>query len=332
MLDDRIISLAIAVMATIAVGGVAWVFVYPLLSGERRTEKRVQTVAGRRNTGASIAKAKAEAEAGKRRKAVQETLKELESKQKARKRPPLRVRIAQAGLKWSVKGYLAFSVGVAFVFTFFGLIFGAQPIVLLAIMIFSGVGIPYWMLGFLKKRRMKKFLQEFPNAVDVIVRGVKAGLPLGDCLRIVAGEVQEPVKTEFRHVVESQALGLPLADCVERMYDGMPLPEVNFFAIVISIQQKAGGNLSEALGNLAKVLRDRKKMQGKIQAMSQEAKASAAIIGALPVAVMILVFVTTPSYISLLWTERLGHIMLAGCAVWMLMGVLVMKKMINFKF
>ncbi len=332
MLNDQLVGIAIAVMAMLSVGGIAWVFVYPLLSGERRTEKRMKTVTARRNVNAAAA-VKAEAEAKSRRRQVQETLKELESKQKARKRPPLRIRISQAGLSWSVKGYFIFSAVMGFIFFVVGLIVATgTPLAWLAFLVVGAVGLPYWMLGFLKKRRMKKFLNEFPNAVDVIVRGVKAGLPLNDCLRIVAAEVQEPVKSEFRQVVESQALGLPVSDCVERMFDRMPLAEVNFFAIVIAIQQKAGGNLSEALSNLSKVLRDRKKMQGKIQAMSQEAKASAAIIGALPVVVMILVFLTTPSYMSLLWTEQIGRIMMAGCACWMLMGILVMKKMINFKF
>ncbi len=125
---------------------------------------------------------------------------------------------------------------------------------------------------------------------------------------------------------------MPLGEACGKLYERMPVPEANFFGIVIAIQQKAGGNLSEALGNLSRVLRDRKKMKAKIQAMSQEAKASAAIIGALPIAVMMLVYITSPQYISLLFTNSLGHIMLAGSAVWMAMGVLVMKKMINFDF
>jgi tight adherence protein B len=125
---------------------------------------------------------------------------------------------------------------------------------------------------------------------------------------------------------------MPLGDACGKLYENMPLPEANFFSIVVSIQQKAGGNLSEALGNLSRVLRDRKKMKAKIQAMSQEAKASAGIIGALPIAVMILVYITSPNYISLLWTEPLGRLMLAASALWMFCGVMVMKKMINFDF
>ncbi|MGH6742920.1 MAG: type II secretion system F family protein, partial [Bradyrhizobium sp.] len=142
----------------------------------------------------------------------------------------------------------------------------------------------------------------------------------------------EPVKSEFRMIVETQAVGMPLGEACQKLYGEMPVPEANFFGIVIAIQQKAGGNLAEALGNLSRVLRERKKMKAKIQAMSQEAKASASIIGALPIAVMTLVYVTSPQYISLLWTEPLGRVMLACSAFWMLTGVLVMKKMINFDF
>jgi tight adherence protein B len=115
------------------------------------------------------------------------------------------------------------------------------------------------------------------------------------------------------------------------MYDSMPTAEVNFFGIVMTIQQKTGGNLSEALGNLAGVLRDRKRLQGKIKAMSSEAKASAMIIGSLPPAVGTMVYLTTPAYISLLFTEKAGNLMLFGCAVWMGLGILVMRTMINFK-
>jgi tight adherence protein B len=149
---------------------------------------------------------------------------------------------------------------------------------------------------------------------------------------MITVDAPEPVKSQFRTIVETQAVGLPLGDACGKLYENMPVPEANFFGIVISIQQKAGGNLSEALGNLSRVLRDRKKMKAKIQAMSQEAKASASIIGALPIAVMTMVYITSPQYISLLFTEPLGHVMLACSAGWMLMGVMVMKKMINFDF
>jgi tight adherence protein B len=133
-------------------------------------------------------------------------------------------------------------------------------------------------------------------------------------------------------IAESQAIGIPLADASARLFEHIPLAEANFFGIVVAIQQKSGGSLSEALGNLSRVLRERRKMQAKIQAMSMEAKASAAIIAALPIAVMLLVYLTSPNYIELLWTTSLGRILLFCCGMWMLVGVFVMRRMINFDF
>jgi tight adherence protein B len=267
-----------------------------------------------------------------RREQVEATLKELEDRRKKSSSPPLSVRLTQAGLTWSKQQfYIVSAVFGALVFASAILLAaGLLPAALLAFA--AGFGLPRWALSYLKKRREAKFLNLFPDAIDVIVRGIKAGLPLGDSLRALATDAPEPILTEFRHILETQAVGVPLGEACGKLFERMPLPEANFFAIVISIQQKSGGNLSEALSNLSKVLRDRKKMKGKIKAMSTEAKASAAIIGALPVAVMSIVYVTSPDYITLLWTERLGQLMLAGSAVWMLMGILVMRKMINFDF
>ena len=164
------------------------------------------------------------------------------------------------------------------------------------------------------------------------MRGVKSGLPLIECLGIIAREAPQPISGEFTELVEQQRVGVPLAEAFERMMVRTPLPEVRFFSIVIAIQQQAGGNLSEALGNLSGVLRDRKRLQAKVRALSAEAKASAAVLGALPFIVMILVYITTPSYISLLWSTNFGQFLLAAAGCWMTCGVLVMRKMINFKY
>ena len=245
---------------------------------------------------------------------------------------PLNVQITQAGLSWS-KNRFMITAGVLGLLLFTIVLLGQFGILPALGMAFAGAfGLPLWMLKFLKKRRENKFLAAFPDAVDIIVRGIKAGLPLLDCLKMITIEAGEPVKSQFRTIVETQAIGIPLGEACAKLYEHMPVPEANFFGIVISIQQKAGGNLSEALGNLSRVLRDRKKMKAKIQAMSMEAKASAGIIGALPIAVMTLVWITSPQYISLLWTEPFGRLMLAASACWMSLGVLVMKKMINFDF
>jgi tight adherence protein B len=320
-------SLAMFFLAAFAVGGVAWVFIYPILSGERKTEQRMASVA-RTEPVARTARSQQKS----RRDVVEATLKEFEERHRKTKNLPLSVRIAQAGLNWSKRQFLLISAGVGVVM-FAVVFFSGAGLIAAATLAFAGAfGLPRWLLSYLKKRRETKFLNAFPDAVDIIVRGVKAGLPLLDCLKMITVESPEPVKSEFRAIVETQAIGMPLGDACIKLYDDMPLPEANFFGIVVAIQQRSGGNLAEALSNLSRVLRDRKKMKAKIQAMSQEAKASAAIIAALPVAVMILVYISSPQYISLLWTEPVGRVMLAGCAVWMTMGVLVMKKMINFDF
>jgi tight adherence protein B len=238
----------------------------------------------------------------------------------------------RAGLSWSPRRFLMTAGAMGLVVFLIAFSVGAGLLASLALAFAAGGGLPFWTLSFLKKRRENRFLEMFPDAVDVIVRGIKAGLPLLDSLKLIATEAEEPLRSEFRGIIETQAIGIPIGEACLKLYERMPLPEANFFSIVISIQQRAGGNLSEALGNLSKVLRDRKKMKAKIQAMSMEAKASAGIIGALPPAVMTLVYITSPQYISLLWTEPLGRMMLAACAVWMFIGIMVMRKMINFDF
>ncbi len=164
----------------------------------------------------------------------------------------------------------------------------------------------------MRSRRVKAFLNEFPNALDVIVRAVKSGLPLNDGIRLIATESAEPVRTEFRRIVEAQQVGLSIPEAAMRMGETMPCPEASFFGIVIQIQQQAGGNLSEALGNLSRVIRDRKKMKARVQALSMEAKASAIIIGALPFVVAFLVYLTSPTYIMPLFTTSTGNLIL-GC-------------------
>jgi tight adherence protein B len=321
-------SLAVFFLAAVAVGGVVWVFLYPILSGERQAEKRMETVARPE----PIVRTARGGQPRSRRDVVESTLKELEERNKQSKSRPLSIRIEQAGLKWSKQTFIMISAGIGLGLFMLALLIGPGLLPAVGVGFAGAFGVPRWLLAYLKKRREAKFLNAFPDAVDIIVRGVKAGLPLLDCMKMITVEAPEPLKAEFRAIVETQAIGMPLGEACAKLYERTPVPEANFFAIVISIQQKAGGNLSEALGNLSRVLRDRKKMKAKIQAMSQEAKASASIIGALPVAVMTLVYITSPQYMSLLFTNPLGHLMLAGSAVWMTMGVLVMKKMINFDF
>jgi tight adherence protein B len=324
----KIQALALAFLAATAIGGIAWVFIYPLLSGERKAENRR----------ASVAKAEPPAARGadktqrSRREQVESSLKELEARRQKESKIALSTRLMQAGLDWTTRKFMIVSGVLAAICFVIAILAGGGLLAAGGLAFAAGFGLPRWALSFLKKRREKNFLKALPDAVDVIVRGIKAGLPLFESIKVVAADAPEPLRGEFLAIIETQAIGMPLGEACARLFERMPLPEANFFGIVIAIQQKSGGNLSEALGNLSKVLRDRKKMAEKIQAMSMEAKASAGIIGSLPPIVMLLVYLSTPQYISLLWTHPTGQMMLVGCVIWMSAGIFVMKRMINFDF
>jgi tight adherence protein B len=319
--------LALAFLAATAIGGICWVFLYPMLSGERKAEQRRSSVSKQEPV-----VRQAEKSQRSRREQVETSLKDLEARAQKQKKVALNVRITQAGLDWTIQKFWIISGALGAAVLVGAFIAGGGPLGAIGLAFAAGFGLPRWLLSFLKGRREKAFLKALPDAVDVIVRGIKAGLPLFESIKVVASDSPEPLRTEFLSIIETQAIGMPLGEACQRLYERMPLPEANFFGIVVAIQQKSGGNLSEALGNLSKVLRDRKKMAEKIKAMSMEAKASAGIIGSLPPIVMLLVYLSTPEYISLLWTHPTGQLMLVGCVVWMSMGIFVMKKMINFDF
>jgi tight adherence protein B len=330
--QSTLILIAIALTVALAVGGVAFAFLGA--SDQAKASKRVASVS--RGTGRATGKASVDTggeSTAKRRKQVQETLKEIDRKSEAvKQRPTLGAMLEQADWNIDARMFHMITVGVGIVTMGAFFFLGYAWYVAIGIGFAVGFGLPRWLLGFTINRRKKNFTKEFANAIDVIVRGVKAGLPLNECLKIIAMESGEPVGPEFRQIIESMKVGVTLEDALKRMYDRMPIPEVNFFQIVLTIQQKTGGNLSEALGNLSGVLRDRKRLHGKIQALSSEAKASAGIIGSLPVVVMGLVYATTPDYIALLFTDRFGNFLLLCCGSWMSVGIFVMKKMISFKY
>ena len=320
-------TISLFFLVSVAIGGVAWVFLYPLLSGEKKAEKRKESVARAPAVRAAAVVAR---NTRSRREQVEGSLKELEAKQA--KTPPLSARISQAGLSWSTNQFILISVGLSLAAFVIFLAMDASLWAAMSAGFAAGFGLPRWILRYLKRRREAKFIAAFPDGVDVIVRGIKAGLPLLDSLKVISADSPEPLRSEMRAILDIQAIGVPLGEACLKLYDRVPVAEANFFGIVISIQQKAGGNLSEALGNLSKVLRERKKMKAKIQAMSQEAKASAGIIGSLPIIVMGLVYLTSPQYIELLWTHPTGRMLLAISAFWMSCGIFVMRKMINFDF
>ena len=319
-----------AVLAFITIGGLGWAFV----GGGDSTEaavKRAQNFGGPKQNVAAARKAAAANTPEARRKQIMQQLQESERAQR-KARVSLAAKLKQAGLATSVKTFWIISAVLGVIALLLPLLFGLNILICVGAAVVFGLGFPRWVVSFLGKRRMKKFSSHFADAVDVIVRGIKSGLPVHDCFKIIARESPAPLGPEFQMLVEGLGVGLTLQQALEKMYERMPTPELKFFAIVIGIQQKTGGNLAEALGNLSTVLRARKMMGEKIKALSSEATASAGIIGSLPPAVMILVSITTPAYMGKLFTEPRGQFMLLIAVMMMALGVFVMKRMISFKF
>lgn len=268
----------------------------------------------------------------RRQKRIQEKLKQLEEKGgKKGFVDGVRVSLLQAGIDAPVSSYfIASGIGAVFLPLFYFL--AGLPIEGAALAaIIGGFGLPRWVIGFLASRRQKRFTRQFADAIDVVVRGIRTGLPVGECFNVIAREFQDPVSTEFRLILEGQKLGLTLEDLMRRGLERIPTTEYKFFAIVLQIQKQTGGNLADTLSNLSSVIRERKKLKDKVQALSSEAKSSAMIIGSLPFLVGSVLALTNWAYLSILFSNPVGHILIGAGLTWMALGVLVMVKMINFE-
>ncbi|MBX7248538.1 MAG: type II secretion system F family protein [Caulobacteraceae bacterium] len=318
----------IGFLGFVTIAGLGFAFV----GGGDSAETAVKRARAFTDTETKRAKSKPtrEATAESRRREIVNKLKDAE-KQERKARITLRNRLQQAGLSGDASKFWIISAVIAVAVAGFLLMIGQKPLVALGVAFAASFGLPRWAIAFMAARRTKKFTEEFANAVDVIIRGIKSGLPVHDCLKIIGRESPAPLGPLFQRLVENVGMGMTLEQGLEKMYESMPTPELRFFTIVVGIQQKTGGNLAEALSNLTVVLRARKMMREKIKALSSEATASAGIIGSLPPGVMTIVSLTTPAYMETMFTDPRGHLMLLGGALWMATGVFVMKKMISFK-
>jgi tight adherence protein B len=317
-------AIIVAGVMAVSLGGLAFAF---MGQNERADQRRSAISKSPTTTSAR----QAVLDRTTKKKQIADSLAGLEKRSKS-KRVDLQTRIEQAGLSVKKERFLMIfgAIGVALAALVF--VKTQSPLLAGLTAITMGVGAPPFVLARMKQRRIRKFIDAMPAALDIIVRGVRAGLPLGDTLRIIAAEAPEPAKSEFRKVVESQQLGISVPEACLKMAHRVPATETNFFAIVIEIQSKAGGNLSEAVGNLSKTVRERKKMKGKISAMSMEALASAAIIGLVPFIVTGALYVISPKYMGLLFYTVHGRYILYFALGWMSIGAMMMKKMINFDF
>ncbi|MFZ3581683.1 type II secretion system F family protein [Loktanella sp. DJP18] len=263
---------------------------------------------------------------------VRRNSKEILARRRTGRGMSLRATLQQAGLLWPVWAVPIVVLCLALLLGGGSRLMGLSPLMAGMFGLTTGPGAFLMFLRVRRNRRKKAMEKDFPAALDIIVRGVKTGLPLNDCLRMVSREIADPLGAEFGLMVEQQSHGLPMAEAVDRLADRVPLTEAGFFAIVIGLQTKTGGRLAESLDNLVSVLRARVQLRAKIRSMSSEAKASGGIIGALPVVVTLLVYITSPDYIGLLFTEPVGNVVLVGSGLWMLIGVFVMRKMIAFDY
>lgn len=243
----------------------------------------------------------------------------------------LRLRLAQTGKKWTLQQYLSASGGLAFVVMAILWLKGAPMYLAIFGGLLVGAGLPHMVINFLMARRIKKFTANFPDAIELLVRGLKSGLPVGETLGVVAKEIPGPVGEEFKLVVEKIKIGKSMEDSLQETADRLGTAEFQFFVITLAIQRETGGNLAETLANLADVLRKRAQMKLKIRAMSSESKASAYIVGSLPFFVFGMVWMVNQQYLAGFFYEPRLIVAGLGGALWMSMGVFVMAKMVNFE-
>jgi tight adherence protein B len=321
------IIVAILAMVTVAAAGFALV---PSAMGGGRAEQRRKAFQG--DIRANRMEGQAARTRDARRKNVQAVLKTQDDELRKKRRVTTAQLIFQAGMTITVGAFIRNSV-IFGVVVLVVLIVAQVPIYLAPVFaVAAAYLLPRMYVKWKRRKYQDRFLDELPNAVEAIVRGVKTGLPLNDSMRVVAKDAKEPVKSEFQRVLDQQSFGMSMTEAIGVLLQRVPLPEVNFFVVVITVQQQAGGNLSEALGNLAHVLRNRKKMKQKVKAMSSEAKASAGIIGSLPFVVGTLVSLTSPKYLYPLFFTDLGHIWLGVGVLMLCAGIFVMKRMVTFDF
>lgn len=243
----------------------------------------------------------------------------------------LRERLAQTGKSWTLGQYMIASLGLTAIVGLALLFRGFPTLLALIVAAFSGLALPHMVVGYLLKRRVNKFTTRFPDAIELLVRGLRSGLPISETLSVVASEVPDPVGIEFRGVVDRMKIGKTMEESLEETSKRLGTPEFKFFCITLAIQRETGGNLAETLSNLATVLRQRSQMKLKIKAMSSESKASAYIVGSLPFIVFGLIMMINPDYMTEFFIDERLMIAGGGGLVWMGLGVFIMAKMVNFE-
>ncbi len=316
------VVVAVLLAALVALG---W-SMYMLMHGRRaRIKRRLAVITG---AGGQVTAGRDRRQP--KRKSVQARLREVEGTRTRQRGYRLREELMQAGVHVEVRHYLAICGGLTVAAFAVARLMSLGGIGSLLVAAIFGIGLPKLVVGVLARRRISRFIGQFADSIDVVVRGIRSGLPLGECINIIGHEMPDPIGNEFRLVTEAQKIGLSLQEALARAVERMPLTELRYFCIVIAIQQQTGGNLAETLAKLSEVLRARKRMRDKVQAFAAEARTSAYIIGSLPVVVILALVALAPDYVGILFASEVGHAVLFAGAMTEVVGLLVMRKMINF--
>ncbi|MFM5949535.1 MAG: type II secretion system F family protein [Novosphingobium sp.] len=243
----------------------------------------------------------------------------------------LALRLHRTGKPWTLSQYAYASAGLALAIAIIVFLKSGSAPLSLGVGLLMGAGIPHMVVGFYIKRRSNAFTTKFPDAIELLVRGLRSGLPVTETLGVVASEVPGPVGEEFKLVTERIKIGKTMEDALQETADRLNTPEFSFFCITLAIQRETGGNLAETLSNLADVLRKRAQMKLKIKAMSSESKASAYIVGSLPFIVFTMIYWINPKYLGGFFTDDRLIVTGLGGLVWMSIGGFIMAKMVSFE-
>lgn len=305
--------------------------IWAIVSNQKNAKKRktLAIISGRLGQDAPLKEGDLK---NKRRAELARKLQESEKAAgKGNKSFTIKESLQQAGLDIPVRNFWIFSLLSCLVLTGLAKAFGFALFVVIASAVIGFFGLPRFILKFLIKRRQKKFLDDFSDALEAVVRLLKAGMPVAEAISMISREFTGPVAEEMSMIYDAQRVGVSLGEAVLDSAKRMPIPEMQMFSVGIAIQQQTGSSLSDILQGLANVIRARYRLKRKVQALSAEAKGSAAIIGALPILVASGLYFVNPDYMGVLFIDPWGHKLLMGAATWMAIGILVMKQMINFK-
>ena len=326
-MNQFMIILLVGLLSLVAIVFVTILF---LNAEKEKKQRRLSIITGKKQSFADKSNSDAQ---NRRRDAIAKKLKERQDEEKkGSNKDNLTSNIRQAGLEISPKQFWIYSAGSGLMFMIVSkIIFGMGAFGIVAFAIIGFFGFPRFILNKLIARRQKKFLEEFPDVLEAMVRLLKSGMPVTEAIAMAGREYSGPVGDEMMRIYEAQKIGVSMPDAALEASRRMPITEMQMFATGIAIQVQTGASLSDVLMNLSGVIRARFKLKRKVKALSSEAKSSAAIIGALPFLIGGGLYLIRPDYIGVLFTTTTGKVIMTGSAIWMCMGIFVMKIMINFK-